>query len=417
MQQCSKYTLAMVWLAIASSSIVLVEPAPYDVLIVGLCAICFGAGLRVPSGLELPLLLMCLFIIANIVSIIFAAPSEEQPLEHLLFFSGVSIYLFLTWVFFTSLIYTDPKRVLGIIWNGYVIAAIIAVIFGLIGYFKLVPNYELFLKLGRAKGVFKDPNVFGPFLIPVALYMMIGFDKKRMGNAIVRVGIFVFMSIGILIGFSRGAWGNYFVSLLVFGLLWVIAVARTLNHYMHMFTSSVVLIAVIAVTVGIAINTQSIGEMFEKRASIVQAYDVEEGGRFSTQLAALRLILENPLGVGPNRTEASLGRTPHNVYLKVSAENGWLGGWAFITFLILTMWQGFRLCMRRNSLQLMNIVAYASFVGIVVEGFLIDTTHWRHLFLLMAMLWGVLLATQSLAAVDSNRQRVVGSALKKGVFT
>ena len=39
------------------------------------------------------------------------------------------------------------------------------------------------------------------------------------------------------------------------------------------------------------------------------------------------------------------------------------------------------------------IAAYAGLVGEAVEGFIVDTDHWRHFFLLLGLVWGLTVAT------------------------
>jgi hypothetical protein len=39
------------------------------------------------------------------------------------------------------------------------------------------------------------------------------------------------------------------------------------------------------------------------------------------------------------------------------------------------------------------ITAVAVFIGEVAEGFVIDTDHWRHFFLLLGIIWGLAAAT------------------------
>ncbi|MGA8820001.1 MAG: O-antigen ligase domain-containing protein, partial [Xanthobacteraceae bacterium] len=39
------------------------------------------------------------------------------------------------------------------------------------------------------------------------------------------------------------------------------------------------------------------------------------------------------------------------------------------------------------------LAAYAAFVGEVAEGFVVDTDHWRHFFLLLGLVWGLTVAT------------------------
>ena len=44
---------------------------------------------------------------------------------------------------------------------------------GIVGYFDLLPGaHELLTRYGRATGPFKDPNVFGPFLVPALVYAL-----------------------------------------------------------------------------------------------------------------------------------------------------------------------------------------------------------------------------------------------------
>jgi hypothetical protein len=46
----------------------------------------------------------------------------------------------------------------------------VAALAGSIGYFELIPGaHEMMTRYGRATGLFKDPNVFGPFLLPAML--------------------------------------------------------------------------------------------------------------------------------------------------------------------------------------------------------------------------------------------------------
>jgi hypothetical protein len=37
-------------------------------------------------------------------------------------------------------------------------------------------------------------------------------------------------------------------------------------------------------------------------------------------------------------------------------------------------------------------VAYATFIGLFAESIIIDSNHWRHMYLLMGMIWGLMLA-------------------------
>ena len=51
---------------------------------------------------------------------------------------------------------------------------------------------------------------------------------------------------------------------------------------------------------------------------------------------------------------------------------------------------GLRHALARGAAQPLFLVVYACFVGNVCEGLVIDIDHWRHVYLLMAMVWGMM---------------------------
>jgi len=48
-------------------------------------------------------------------------------------------------------------------------------------------------------------------------------------------------------------------------------------------------------------------------------------------------------------------------------------------------------------------VVYACFVAHVLEGAIIDLDHWRHFYLLMALVWGLILSGTPAAARMASR--------------
>ena len=58
-----------------------------------------------------------------------------------------------------------------------------------------------------------------------------------------------------------------------------------------------------------------------------QSYDEGPDGRFGGQQKAARLILEHPLGIGAQQfAPQHHHEEPHNVYLAMFLNAGWLGG-------------------------------------------------------------------------------------------
>ena len=184
-----RLNLGLLWLLMAISSIVFIEPTPYDILGLALVLLFFGLGLRLPTGLGSAVCLLGVYVIANTLASALA-PDPMVSLRPLV----VHIYLLASWVLFTCLIYEDPVRVLRVLYSGYLAAAIIAVTLGILGYYKLVPYTEQLIEYGRVRSLFKDPNVYGPFLVPVALYLVARLETATHGQKFVLIGIFAFLT-------------------------------------------------------------------------------------------------------------------------------------------------------------------------------------------------------------------------------
>ncbi len=102
------------------------------------------------------------------------------------------------------------------------------------------------------------------------------------------------------------------------------------------------------------------------------------------------LILEHPFGIGTHTFRDSYHpEEAHNVYLSTFMNAGWLGGLLYVISVTATVFAGFRGVMRATPLQGPFIVVTAAFTGLVLEGFVIDTDHWRHFFILMGCIWGL----------------------------
>ena len=143
----------------------------------------------------------------------------------------------------------------------------------------------------------------------------------------------------------------------------------------------------------ILLSFDSIAAMFQERAQLIQSYDVGSGGRFALQELALADLLNFPNGMGPFEFSRVHGTQQHNVYLQAFLVYGWAGGMAYLTLLAATLWTALRTVFVRTPWQPYLICAFAAFVGEMLEGFVIDTDHWRHFFLLLGMIWGLAAAT------------------------
>lgn len=368
----------LIWLWMALSSFVAIEPSPHDYLFVLLFAAAIAFSfLSYQYYVLIPFFLMGIFLSANLLSLFFSF----AYLNRALWFLGVTFYLLVTWFFLVGLIQTFGSRILNIIFRGYMFAALLAAIVGILAYFGWIPWAEFFLKYGnmRVSSVFKDANVFGPFLIPAVLYGIYLFENKR-GFLVRAYGVIavILLTAGVLLSFSRAAMGHYLISLLLYFFL-----PSAVSLKKRIVTISALVIFLLPF-IFIILNQPQVNDLLFMRAGL-QEYDSD---RFGTQLASLQMAMERPLGIGPGLSEQILNYSTHNTYVRVLTENGVLGMLSFFYFVVLTFLRSIRhsLNIYGENSRFSNIVT-ATLAGILLSSLVIDTLHWRHFWLFLALPW------------------------------
>ena len=400
----ARWLPALVWLAVAVSSIVFLEPAPHDILVLLLVFVLFPLGLKVPTEINIPLFLLMLFGAANLVAALTASDTAVM-LRSL----SIRIYMLFAWLLWVSLVVADAPKILRVIWHGYSFAALFAVAWGVLQYFGFLPD-TLGNSFDRVTGPFKDANVFAPFLVPVVFYYMDRMLRIRGPSLAFDACKFLVLVYGLFLGFSRGAWLNMSVALVFFIIFSMIAAPSLKQRLRLMIVVAAIGVAAV-LTLYLAISYTDAGQLFAQRAALVQEYDVAEGGRFDTQVKALIEIGRNPIGIGPGMSPIAFdGVEPHNIYLHVAVEGGWIAAISFYLFLIITLARGFSrintISALRNNLQ----ITLAALMGVLVQSLFIDSTHWRHLWLLLALTWAITVAidrdrdlTKSIDYVQNRR--------------
>jgi len=380
-----RLSIALVGLLAATGSVVFIEPAPYDVLAIAMFIGLPATGLRFPRGLQAPVILLGLFMTGNILATVMA-PDPMESIRSL----SVRFYMVLTWLMLASLVAGRPRNILAALWAGYLVAALIAVAWGTLEYLGLIHN-ELWQGGLRARGAFKDPNVYGPFLIPAAIHAVRKIATGAVRNVAIYLPVFLLLCFGILLSFSRGAWIDFATALMLY-ILFAFIWAPNLRTRINWILSVVATISLMVAVVVAAVSVDVIGNRFFQRAVLEQKYDIKAGGRFDSQLKAGEHIGRDPIGVGPGRSDEEFGLEPHNMYLQVLVEAGWLGGLSLILFFALTGYRLIRLLRYPHPLRTDVFIVTACLTGLVAQSFFIDSTHWRHLWLLFAVAWGLIIS-------------------------
>jgi len=381
----------VLFVTVLTSSLAFIEPSPHDLLIFVLLAACVGA--RVPFDRKLvPLLLLLIVWLLGGLFSLMQVGDEQKPIQY----AGTSIYLALAGTMFACIFSTGDLRRLLIMRRGYILAALIATAAGYIGFFHLVPGYALFLDNDRVSATFKDPNVYGPFLIFPLLLLLIDFMTRglRLGGLLIAAALMG----GLFLSFSRGAWMHFAVSAAV-AMVLLIAVAGDARLRTRILLFGLAASLATALVVVALLSFSSVHDLFVERASAIQPYDVGPGGRFWLQQLALDQILLHPNGLGPFEFSRIFGGQQHDVYMQGFLVYGWLGGAAYLALVLVTLAVGLRGALMASPWQSYLIAAYAAFVGEAFEGFIVDTDHWRHFFLLLGLVWGL-----TVASVNARRR-------------
>src|SRR6476469_5561618 len=195
---------ALVWLAGASAAIVFVEPSPYELVTLLATVIFLATGLRL-RFVFMPLLLL-LFLI-NVGYSIGATPLMDRP--EVVNWIATSWYMAVTVILFATVVSEDTAARLDMLRRGLIVGALVAAIAGIAGYFNLIPGgYDLLTLYDRARGTYKDPNVYAAFLVLPALFTLQSIVSDKLLKAGRNVIAFGVMSLAILVAFSRAAWGG-----------------------------------------------------------------------------------------------------------------------------------------------------------------------------------------------------------------
>jgi O-Antigen ligase len=373
--------LIVLYISVLASSVAFIEPSPHDYMMGVLAFACLVAGVRFERRIA-PLFIMLLIFNAGGLICLLNVPGQEKTIQ----FAATSLYLALAAVLYGCLFAENTMARLDTMRSAYILTAIFTTLLGLAAYYHLVPDHGTLTWADRVRSTFKDPNVFGPFLVLPALLLITSMITR--GVRLLDFVATLILLVGILYSFSRGAWINFTVSSVVLLTLLFLTAPNT-RARMRPIALALISAAIVALGIVALLSIHSVRSMLLERAQL-QSYDVGQGGRFELQEIAIGVVLEHPLGLGPFEFSRIYGGTQqHNVYLQAFLVYGWLGGMAYITTVLTTLAVGLRSVFLRTPWQLYLIAAYAAFVGIVCESFVIDSDHWRHFFLILGIIWAL----------------------------
>lgn len=385
-----------IWLGAFLSGFVIAEPAPYELLMAMVIPLWALSGPIMPRTI-LPLIaLLVVFNVGGIISML-----TMDVWGDALIYVAVSFFLAATAIFFAAIVAVNPDRLI-LLFSGYLCAALVTSILGILGYFGAIPGADLFTLFGRAKGAFKDPNVFAPFLCLPAIWCLYNVLTRPLTRALPYGAMFFVLVVALFLSFSRAGWGLLALSvfLLVIGVL---VNNRSGQFRLRVLSLTIAALVGLILALLVALQFDAVRDLFLDRAQLVQEYDGARLGRFARQKLGILLATEHPFGIGILQFGKIFGEDPHNIWLKALFDYSWLGFAAYLTLMVWTVAAGFKILFRDRVWQPFLLCAYIVFVGHIIVGSVIDTDHWRHFFILLGIIWGCI-------AAEARYQRVGGQS-------
>lgn len=366
---------AAIALGVLLLAVVRIEPAPADLVFGVLIALAFVTGRlhleRVPLSMTL---LVSGFLALNLLASTAAIDGARAAT-----YFGITLYLGIFTLWLTA--YVCSARRAHLVLVAYLVGAALTAAAACLALIKPFPGADAFVRGPRAQGLFKDPNVFGPFLVPAVLILMEETVAPRLlrFRLATKLVLLLVMTMGVVLSFSRAAWLNLAVGTVV--LLVVLALRR--GGARRAMALLVVTLVAGAALFGVVAATSSLAFLTE-RASL-QAYDTQ---RFDAQASGVEVAVEHPLGIGPGQFERISELSAHSTYVRALAEEGALGAFIVLGLVLLTLGFAARnVALGVDTYGIGSAGLLAAWCGLLANSAFVDTLHWRHLWLIAALIW------------------------------
>ena len=357
--------------------VVFVEPAPPDALLMVVIAVALVTGSLSLSRVPLPILgLLACFVFLNLVSGIFVNNTTRAA-----FFLMITVYLIGFGVWIPS--FVDSARRARILLTPLLVGASVSSVIGVAVLYLNFPGRSLldFSDHARARGFFKDPNVFGPFCVLCALFLVAELLEPRVLRArrATKLLMLAALALGVIFAASRAAWLNAAVALVVMIVSYALRRGGSRKVAILLVT-----LAAIGATTTIALAASGSASFLGSR-SHEQNYDLQ---RFAAQRAGLRIVQDYPLGIGPGQFEHDIGYASHSTYVRVLAEQGFMGLFVFLALVLATLGLATRnVFLGRDTFGISSVPLLAGLCGLLANSTFVDTLHWRHTWLVLGLIW------------------------------
>jgi hypothetical protein len=381
---------ALIWLVGACGAVVLIEPSPYELATLAAIVFFFATGMRL-QPVFIPLLLLLVVLNAGYTVCSVSLMDRPEIVNWIL----TSWYMAATALFFAMVLSEDTESRIEFLRRGLIVGALITSLAGILGYFRILPGgHELFTLYGRARGGFKDPNVFAAFLILPAMFTLQTVLTASLGKAVRSAVALGIIGLAILLAFSRASWG-LLVGCAMCTLILMYLTSPSRAQRLRIVTMAIAAAVAAALLVAVLLSLDSVADLFKERASFSQSYDGGRFGRFGRHSLGFQMALDLPMGIGPLQFSKFFPEDTHNSFLNAFMSGGWISGIAFPSLIAITVVMGFKLVFTRVPWQRTYLAIFAVFLGTVAESFIIDVDHWRHFWMMLGTMWAMFAAAHA----------------------
>lgn len=358
------------------------EPAPSDLFfMISFSFLLISGRIVVDRCLFLILLFASIFILFNFIPSLFWK-SAAFGLRYL----AITLYLMILPLVMSHFVSIRGEEGLDKFYAFFFFGAFLSALIGLMAVLGVAPGpADLYFRSDdglRLSPLFKDPNVYGPFMGSAGV-LALGYSLRPSCSRPILGMIFSFSFLGMMfLTFSRGAWIGT-AGALFFMAIFVTTWTRRRKPLL-IFGSLLAFGSAPLIIIGSYLLVKLNLMTFLLKRFSVQSYDSD---RFSNWRNAISVIESSPMGVGPGHyvgrkhfPESDFSLATHNVYLKIAAENGWLGALAFFSMVVVLLWKIFRTLKAQDDRQVMRIAVACVIIGQFGTSIAVDSLHWRHLF-------------------------------------
>ncbi|WP_316247394.1 hypothetical protein ROLI_044450 [Roseobacter fucihabitans] len=369
--------------AMALSFFVVVEPAPTDlVFMVALGVFCFSRPIKTAFLNSAAIIGVFLYLAFSVLSLAFV---QYFPT---LAYRAVAIEFYMIALFVLTAYFMKTRGDAGFatVLLALTIGGVMASFVAIVALLDLIPNSDILFRgegvRYRVKATFKDPNVFGPFIVPSLLFVTwVVVESARF--RLLALAVMGLLLLSLLSTYSRGAWIHSFISLSFFSLALLIY-RPTARPTM---TAIVWVFIVICGTILLFLDqiTARLADSFFAERLSLQSYDTS---RFGYVAEAATLIWEHPLGIGPVQARFVYGYLPHNTFVAFAMHNGIFASLGLMLIYGAAMMRCGVKILHQNPGWTKYALIVSVLLGLLVLMQVVGAIHWRHLYLLCGMAFG-----------------------------